>query len=59
MQLFEWKEGREPVKKIDINSNWKEPGQNSYLREYEAYNVLKCVLNTSEVYLSLDGCAVE
>lgn len=43
LQEFTYDENRKPVNKIDVNSDWHEPGDNSYLREYEAYNVFRCI----------------
>ena len=40
------------MKKIDVNSDWREPGNNIYLREYVAYNVFRYIIVTQGYLLS-------
>lgn len=45
MQPFTFRAGLPPVDRIDLNSNFREPGQNSYMRETVGYAVVKCVMH--------------
>lgn len=42
LQLFLFENGLPLVDRIDLNSEFREPGDNSYMRETVAYALMKC-----------------
>lgn len=57
LQGFLFKEGLPLVDRIDLSSNFREPGNNCYMRETVGYALIKCAQEDS-LYAFSSGTAV-